>query len=377
MRVTLADATLARQAGRFVWLELDYDKEANQAFLAGHGVAWTPAFFVLDPADERATATQFGGMTLPELNRFLDQGESGVKGKARSPAYAALARGDERAGHGRPAEAAASYREALRIAGPKWPERAHAVDALISTLQVARDTQACAETAAAEAPGMARERSFASVVHVGLGCANSGRAAPWAEAARKILEPLAAEAAAVPTALRDDRFEIYQQMMVAADRRGDAETRNRWGRIWLAEIDATTPTNDDERTALDIARVDAVSILGEPALALPALAASERAMPDNYTASARLAAIAADAGRYDDALAACDRALAHASGPMGRTMLFMTKAQAWDGKREPAKARAALEDALTAASAIGDKRIRDNHVAMIKRMIADMKPADR
>ena len=42
MRVTLSDPSLARQAGRFVWLELNYDDEGNQPFLARHGVQETP-----------------------------------------------------------------------------------------------------------------------------------------------------------------------------------------------------------------------------------------------------------------------------------------------------------------------------------------------
>src|SRR5215470_9252674 len=98
MRVTLSDATLARHAGRFVWLALDYDKEANQAFLADHGLSWTPAFFVLDPADGRVTASQIGGMTLAELHAFLDQGERGVKGGPRSAAETAIAAADAEAG---------------------------------------------------------------------------------------------------------------------------------------------------------------------------------------------------------------------------------------------------------------------------------------
>src|SRR5450755_659556 len=105
MRATLADASLARYAGRFVWLELDFDKPANQAFLLRHHVTYTPSFFILDPADERATATQLGGMTLAELGGFLEQGERGVTAKAMTPAGAALARGDALLGRGRTAEA--------------------------------------------------------------------------------------------------------------------------------------------------------------------------------------------------------------------------------------------------------------------------------
>ncbi len=58
MRATLADAALARYAGRFVWLKLDFDRPENGAFIERHGTSYTPSFYVLDSAGERATATQ-------------------------------------------------------------------------------------------------------------------------------------------------------------------------------------------------------------------------------------------------------------------------------------------------------------------------------
>src|SRR5438105_1519759 len=116
MRVVMQDPSLARYAGRFVWLELDFDKPENEPFLARHGVTYTPSFFVLDPGDEHAAATQLGAMTLPELLQFLERGESVVQGAAKSPADAALARGDRLLGSEQRSDAIAAYREALRLA---------------------------------------------------------------------------------------------------------------------------------------------------------------------------------------------------------------------------------------------------------------------
>jgi tetratricopeptide (TPR) repeat protein len=370
MRETLHDPSLAGQAGRFVWLELDFDKPGNQPFLARHGVTYTPTLLVLDPADERATATHIGGMTLAELKVFLDQGERGVKGSAKAPADAALARGDELAGRGRQAEAAAAYRDALRLAEPGWPARSHAIRELTWTLLNAGRSQECAETAAAQAPGMPRERAFASVVLAGLSASNGGGSASWAESARKTLEPLAVEAVALPAALRDDRYELYQQLVQAATNRDDTAAVTRWGERWLDEIETTTPKGDDDRSALDIARVDAAQLLDTPARVLPALKASERAMPGNYNASLRLAQMAVAAKQYDDAITACDRGLAHVTGPIGRSWLLRTKAQALEGKGEPARARPVLEEALKAAREIGLPDARDRNVRTITLEIA-------
>src|SRR5262245_38987501 len=130
MRVTLESPTLARHAGRFVWLELNYDLPANRAFLTRYNVSYTPTLFVLDARDGRTTATHLGGMTEPELLAFLDQGERGASGVGRSPADSVMARGDAALGHALAKEAAQGYAEALRLGGPSWSGRSHALDQL-------------------------------------------------------------------------------------------------------------------------------------------------------------------------------------------------------------------------------------------------------
>lgn len=334
MRATLADSSLARQAGRFVWLELDLDKPVNQTVIARLGVLGTPTLCLIDPATDQAIATHIGGLTLPALDRFLDEGERVYRGKAKSPAEVALARGDQSLGFGRLQEAEAAYREALRLATPGQPERMRAVKSLTWVLWVGNKPQPGAEIAAAEAPGMARGETFGAVVLAGYACGNRGGDAPWARKARAVLEPLAEEAVDLPAVLRDHRFQLYQQLMAAAQSRGDSTTATRWGHRWLDEIDAIRPKDDDERSALDIARVDAASTIGEPERVLSALAASERAMPDDYNASLKHAQMAVEARRYNEALEACRRGLAHVTGPVGRTTLLVTEANALEGKRD-------------------------------------------
>src|SRR5215831_1319707 len=151
MRATLADASLARYAGRFVWLELDFDNPNNQPFLLQHGVTNTPTFFVLDPAGERSNATQLGAMTLQELIGFLDRG---VLAAAKSPADEARARGDAFLATNRHDEAARAYREALRLADSAWPEHDSTVASLVWALMSSKQWQACAETAASEVAGL-------------------------------------------------------------------------------------------------------------------------------------------------------------------------------------------------------------------------------
>jgi tetratricopeptide (TPR) repeat protein len=360
MRVTLSDPTLVRQAGRFVWLELNYDDEANQAFLARHGIAWTPVLLVLDPSDEHVTASHVGGMSLAELQRFLEEGERGFRSAEMGSAAAAVSRGDAAGGRGQLVEATEAYREALRLGAGRWAQRGRAVDALVGALQVRREWHSCADTVTAEAPALPRESSFARIVHMGLGCANVGEDAPWAQTARRTLEPLAVEATAIEGVPRDDSFQLYEQLMVAAQLRGAADENAKWGRRWLQEIDRVVPSSDDERSGLDVARVDLVLLLDEPLLALKALEASERAMPLNYTASARLARVAEAAQRHDEALSACNRGLQHVDGPIGRTGLLLTKASALRGKGELSRAKETAQLALRAARSIPNAYNRAN-----------------
>jgi tetratricopeptide (TPR) repeat protein len=238
-----------------------------------------------------------------------------------------------------------------------------------------RQSQACAETATTEAPQMTRGQVFARVVLSGVTCVNQGKSAPWAQSAFKTLEPLAVEAIALPATLRDHRFQLYQQLMYNAEVRGDRGTVSRWGERWLNELDATKPANDDERSALDVARVDAASVLGDPLRVLPALIASEQAMPNNYNASLRLAQMANEAKQYNQAIAACKRGLAHVSGPIGRTWLLQTEAEALSGKGQSVEAKRALEAALRSARLIGVKASRERNIGVISKALKEMENA--
>ncbi len=134
----MADPGLARYAGRFVWLELDFDGPRNRSFLERHAVPGTPTFFVLDPAEEKVVATQVGAMSAPEVVEFLERGAREIAAKTLTPLDSAMARGDARLAAGSPADAARAYREALRLAPPTGSRRALAVASLVRALQASR-----------------------------------------------------------------------------------------------------------------------------------------------------------------------------------------------------------------------------------------------
>src|SRR5512137_1942530 len=266
MRATvLRDPALVKMAGRFVWLEIDTEKEGNAGFLEAFPIEVWPTFLVIDPATEKPVLKWLGTATAADLATLLADGERAVKGGPGESADALLARADRENAAGRTAEAIALWEKALAAGGPSWPRRARTLESLVIGLQSARQDRRCADVAIAEAPGMARGQSFANVVSVGLSCAN-GSDEPWAREAAGKLEPLAIEAVKLPDVLADDRAGLYDALVTA---------REEAGKFLLAERAAgKTP---EARTMLDAWIVGVAMDLKDPARAIPLLQESEKA----------------------------------------------------------------------------------------------------
>lgn len=366
----LAHADLARYAGQFVWLELNLDNPQNRFFFANHAVRATPTFFVVDPTSEQVAATQAGAVSLAELKQFLDRGTNEIFAKSHTPADAALARGDSLFAQNDPEDAAKAYAETLTLSPADWPRREVAEVSLAVSLQTSGNWQQCAETAANEASHMKRDSAFARTAIAGMWCLDQAEPAPWTKMQARVLEPLAQEALSLHGMERDDRDELYRTLMYLAVARNDKPAASRLGNQWLRELDAIQPKNDDERSAVDIARVENVQIYGEPSRILPALIASERAMPDNYNASLRVAQMESAAKTYDAAVAACDRGLARSPGAGGRSWLLQTKADALMQLGQAENARTALNEALAAAREIPNESMRQNNIAKVEKALA-------
>jgi tetratricopeptide (TPR) repeat protein len=366
----LAHADLSRYAGQFVWLELNFDKPENQEFFSRFEASGTPTFYVISPEGRgRVLSDQPGSMSEPELRAFLDRGLS-VAQNPQSPADAALEKADALLSIKSP-DAVAAYEEVLRRAPPDWPRRPVAQYSLVTALQVTEQNQQCAETAAREAAVMKHDSAFANTVVAGMWCLVQGdAAAPWRAAAADKLEPLAKQALASPETVRDERNELYRTLMFLALSRNDRTQTAALEDEWLAELDAVKPADDEERSATDIARVEVISISGDPERVLPALRTAEQAMPHNYNASLRVAQMEKAAKHYDAAIAACDRGLSRDPGALGRSWLLQNKAEALKQKGQSAEAHHALEQALESAQQIPSRQQQESNVKRIKQALA-------
>src|SRR5262249_39628794 len=145
MRATLADPALTSYAGRFVWLELDFDKPVNQPFLRRAGVTYTPTLLVVDPANEQALVSHLGGLSPVALEKFLGAGELRYRGRG-SGADSLLATASTAAARHESKEAARRAAGALALGGRMWPNRGRALHVLTWSLMNAREAEACAET---------------------------------------------------------------------------------------------------------------------------------------------------------------------------------------------------------------------------------------
>lgn len=366
------DKALGRYAGQFVWLSLDVEKAENAPYKKKYGVDALPTYLVLDPKTEKVALRWVGGASVPQLVRILADATAAVYG--RVPAReAALARADKLYGESDYAKAAVAYREAIDKAPAGWPRYGRAVESLLFALYQTKDYAGCARLSRKAWPLLKKTTSAANVAASGLSCATGipkedpNRAelvAALAAASREILASPRSDLAA------DDVSAVYETLAAeredAKDEAGAKKIlQERAAFLERAAAKAKTP---DERAVFDSHRLGTYLELGEPERAVPMLQASERDLPDDYNPPARLAAAYRAMKRYDDALAASDRALAKAYGPRKLGML-QTRADIYKDKGDLAAARRTIEEAVRLAESLPEGQRSERTIANLKKKL--------
>ncbi len=321
------DASLGRQAGRFVWLALDIENDKNASLESKLTIEGVPTMFVVDPRSETVRRRVLGSATAVQLNALLDEAYVSWKGGAAQSAYA---KAEQLFGAGQDKEAAALYEQALLAAG-------------------------------------------------GLDCAlGLDKADPQRKAAIAEFESLARDALADATLLlaADDRSGLYGSLVGARDDAGDKEGARRVAAEWAAylEGEAATAATPDERAVFDSHRLSAYLAMGAPERAVPMLQASEREHPRDYNPPARLAVAYKELHRWDEALAASDRALKLAYGPR-KVRIYVTRAEVDTARGDAAAARRDLEDAIAFAQTLPAGSQRDATEKMLRERLAKQPPA--
>jgi tetratricopeptide (TPR) repeat protein len=371
----LTDQALERYAGRFVWLAIDTENAKNAAFLRQFPIPVLPTLLVIDPKKEAVALRYPGGATVPQLKKLLDDGERAVKGKGNS-ADEALARADRLASSGKTKEAAAAYDEAIKAAPKGWSRLGRASESLILALSMSDQGEACATRATALYPQLRGSISGVNVAAVGVSCAAE---LPAENANRKSL------LATLETATRevfddrkivmsgDDRSGLYQSLIEARDANGDKEGAQKLTEEWSAFLDAEAAKakTPEQRSSYDPHRLGAYMALKHPEKAVPMLLQTERDLPDDYNAPARLASAYKAMGKFDDALAANDRALAKAYGPR-KIGIYRTRSDIYIAKGDAAAAKETINEAIRYAESLPEGQKSDRTIAALKKKLETM-----
>ncbi|AKU98659.1 Chromosome partition protein smc [Labilithrix luteola] len=352
----LTDPSLAPLANDYVWLTIDTEKDENGAFVSRFPNDVWPTLWVIDPAREHASLKWGGTATADELRELLasTKGE-GSEGAQRAEGMAAFRRGNEAASKGEVAEAERQFRASLAV--PSHPQRARAVEALVSLLSSRDDFGACADLAASESASLPSGTSRATVLATGLSCATEGKRTALVASLSDAC--LRAASDPDPHAAADDRSGLYEAVVEAKKASGDAAGAKAVAQTWAAflEREAVRAPTKQARAVFDPHRLSAYIALGDPERAVPMLQESERDFPEDYNPPARLARAYFEMKRWGDAKAASDRASAKVYGPRA-LRVFVLAADVAKAQGDVAGERKALENGLvrTERSVLNDKQ---------------------
>jgi tetratricopeptide (TPR) repeat protein len=365
------NATLARHAGQFVWLEIDNENPKNAEFRKRYPTPGLPTFFVLDAEKQSVRVRWLGGLTLTQLHALLDDVHDG---RNTPPAMLAqVARADSLYGAGDYAAAAGAYAAAVSAAPAGWKGASRLVESEMFALTQTEAYDRAVALARGSLPGLGRSSSALSVAAGGLDAAVSlpeslaTRAATIAEfeaAARSLVADTAFTTAA------DDRSGAYISLLGARQDAKDDAGAHAVALEWSAFLDgqAARAHTPEERAVFDSHRLSAYLELGEPERAVPMLQASERDLPGDYNPPQRLATAYKAMKRWDDALAASDRAMALAYGPR-KLLVYTTRADIFAGRGDAAGTRRTLEEAIAFARALPEEQRSASRIAAMQKRL--------
>lgn len=366
------DKALERYAGRFVWLSVDTENAKNADFLKKYPINVWPTLLVIDPAKEHVSLRYAGGATVGQLSKLLDQAQS----KTKLPADEALARADRLANDGKNADAAKEYDRALSDAPKGWRPYGRAAEGLMMALTMTQQNERCASRAVALVPKLRGTLSGANVAAYGLSCAAS---LPADDKMRLTyvgeLENETREALANPKIdmSGDDRSGLYESLLGARKELKDEEGAHKIAEEWAAflEREAAKAKTPDQRAVYDSHRMSAYMDLGTPEKAVPMLEQSERDLPNDYNPPARLGTIYRMMKKYDESLAAYDRAAKLAYGPR-KIGILRGRAETLLAKGDKEAAKQALRDTIAYAKSLPSGQASEKMIGALEKRLETM-----
>ena len=370
------DPALSKDASRFVWLELNTENKKNAAFLKKNPIPALPTYLIIDPLTDRCVMRWVGGATVAQLKQVFDDADVALHGGTPHEAVdVALSRADAAYGNEKYAEAATSYRAAMAAAPEGWPSYTRCVEALLFSLSQLDSNQAVIDLAHEVSPKVEGTPTLVSAAGSGLSAAlalpddNPNKHKLAAEFETQLRAALSDASIQISS---DDRSSYLSSLMEARQAEKDSVGARAAAQDWAdflerAAREAHTPV---ERAVFDPHRLSAYLELGEADKAIPMLTLSEKEFPDDCNPPARLATAYLNLKRYDEALAASDRAMAKAmaDGPR-RLLYYRTRADIYSGKGDSAMAKKTMEEAVHYAESLPDGQRSDAAITGLKKKL--------
>jgi len=365
------DKALARYAGQFVWLAIDTENSVNTPFLKKYPISVWPTLLIIDAKKEAVALRYAGGATVPQLEKLLKDGARVVHGTT-SKADEAIGRADRLANEGKHAEAAKVYEEAIAAAPKNWSRLGRAAESLTFALYQSKDHERCAARALELYPRVKGTYSSANVSSNGLACASEK---PENRATFDALEKAARETLENPKIpfAADDRSGLYETLIGAREAVKDEEGARKLREEWATFLEgaAKKAKTAEQRAVFDSHRLSAYVALKQPERAIAMLEQSERDFPNDYNPPARLGFAYRTMGKYDEALAAYDRALPKAYGPR-KISILRGKADTYALKGDKEAAKRTIEEAIRYAESLPEGQRSEPAIASLKKKLATM-----
>ncbi len=323
---------------------------------------------VIDAKREAVSVRHVGGLSVVQLKKLLDE----ARGPSRSDADTLVAQADKLAGEGNQEEAAKLYGAAIDAAPKEWPRLPRVADALVTSLAMTGKFEECARRAEALYPRLTGTAAGAGIAFTALGCAMRLKDVEKAaffekETLRYVKDPQL-------DISDDDRSSLYIMLITlregVKDKEGEAALEQEW--VTFLEGAAARAKTPEQRTVFDSHRISAYLEVGTPEKAIPMLEQSARDFPDDYNPHARMALAYRAMKRYEDALAASDRALRMSYGP--RKLGFLrTRADIYTDMGNHEAARKTVEEAIAYAKSLPKEQVREATIAALEKRLAEMK----
>ncbi|NTX36726.1 MULTISPECIES: tetratricopeptide repeat protein [unclassified Myxococcus] len=338
------------KAKDYVLLAVDVDDPINEPLLERFPVDNLPTLLVLDSETETPAVRWMGGAALEDVLALLDDARRALSAQVSGPELLLL-EGDRAHARREHELAARKYQEAVEQGPRDWIRRTRAVESALNALWNAEAFQACAEYAVRTVPSL-DEEGQAGPASTGYSCASyANEPKPWAAPAMKALEVYFEKAfeQAQKHGTKSQTW-LYDSMADLLAARGDKEGARKLSEEYYAKVLAyrAEETTARGRAAWDSQLYSAAELSGHLADTLELFVQTERELPDDFSASTRVAANLRELGRYDEALAATDRALKRAQGGR-RLAVWLSRARTLERAGREDEARKDLETALAEA----------------------------